>query len=43
MENKEYFYSSVEDAYQVLGFIESAPEIANQIKKSHSAHETQKK
>ena len=37
-----YLYSSNEEAYQALGFIESAPEIADQIKKSHSAHEAQK-
>ena len=37
-----YLYSSLEEAYQALGFIESAPEIAEQIKKSNSAHEAQK-
>lgn len=37
-----YLYSSNEEAYQTLGFIESAPEIAEQIKRSHSAHEAQK-
>lgn len=37
-----YLYASNEEAYQALGFIESAPDIADQIKKSHSAHEAQK-
>lgn len=37
-----YLYSSVEEAYQALGFIESAPEVAEQIKNSYSAHEAQK-
>lgn len=37
-----YFYQTVEHAYQSLGFILSAPEIAEQIKKSYSAHEAQK-
>lgn len=37
-----YLYSSCEEAYQALGFIESAPEIAEKIKNSHSAHEAQK-
>ena len=37
-----YLYSSNEEAYQALGFIESAPEIADKIKNSHSAHEAQK-
>lgn len=37
-----YLYSSVEEAYQTLGFVESAPEIAEKIRKSHSAHEAQK-
>lgn len=37
-----YLYSSSEEAYQTLGFLENAPEIAEQIKKSHSAHEAQK-
>lgn len=37
-----YLYSSNEEAYQALGFIETAPEIAEQIKNSHSAHEAQK-
>lgn len=37
-----YLYSSLEEAYQTLGFIDSAPDIAEEIKKSHSAHEAQK-
>jgi N-glycosidase YbiA len=37
-----YLYSSLEEAYQTIGFLESAPEIANEIKNSHSAHEAQK-
>lgn len=32
-------YSSSEEAYQALGFIENAPEIADKIKNSHSAYE----
>ena len=42
VEHDGYLYSSVEEAYQALGFIESAPEIADKIKNSHSAHEAQK-
>ncbi len=37
-----FLYSSVEEAFQAFGFLEIAPEIAEQIKKSHSAHEAQK-
>lgn len=37
-----YLYTSNEEAYQALGFIESAAEIADQIKKLHSAHDAQK-
>lgn len=37
-----YLYSSLEEAYQSLGFVSSAPEIAEKIKRSHSAHEAQK-
>lgn len=37
-----YLYSSLEEAYQTIGFLESAPEIAEQIKNSNSAHEAQK-
>lgn len=33
VEYNGYLYSSNEEAYQALGFIESAPEIAEQIKK----------
>ena len=42
VEYEGYLYSSVEEAYQTLGFVESAPEIAAKIKQSHSAHEAQK-
>lgn len=35
----DYLYSSVEEAYQAQGFIDSAPEIAEKIMKSGSAHE----
>lgn len=37
-----YLYSSNEEAYQTIGFLESAEDIAQQIKNSHSAHEAQK-
>lgn len=37
-----YLYSSLEEAYQTIGFLKTAPEIAMQIKNSHSAHEAQK-
>ncbi|MBQ2872419.1 MAG: NADAR family protein [Bacilli bacterium] len=37
-----YLYSSLEEAYQTIGFLESAPEIAEQIKNCNSAHEAQK-
>ena len=37
-----YLYSSAEEAYQASHFIDSAPEVALQIKNSHSAHEAQK-
>lgn len=39
---KGVLYSSVEEAYQTIGFLESAPEIADMIKNSNSAHEAQK-
>lgn len=39
---KGVLYSSVEEAYQTLGFIESCPEVAERIKNSYSAHEAQK-
>lgn len=42
VEYEGYVYSSSEEAYQALGFIETAPEIAELIKESHSAHEAQK-
>ena len=42
VEYKGVLYSSVEEAYQTLGFVDTAPEIAEQIKNSHSAHEAQK-
>lgn len=37
-----YLYASAEEAYQASHFITSAPEIAEEIKNSHSAHEAQK-
>ena len=39
---KGVLYSSVEEAYQTIGFLESAPEIADMIKNSNSSHEAQK-
>ena len=42
VEYNGYLYSSLEEAYQTIGFLESAPEISEQIKNSHSAHEAQK-
>lgn len=37
-----YLYSSVEEAYQALGFRDSAPEIYHEIINCYSAHEAQK-
>lgn len=37
-----YLYSSVEEAYQALGFKDSAPEIYQKIINCYSAHESQK-
>ncbi len=37
-----YVYSSLEEAYQSSKFTETAPELAEQIKQSYSAHEAQK-
>ena len=37
-----YLYSSVEEAYQALGFKESAPDIYQEIIGCYSAHEAQK-
>ena len=37
-----YLYSSVEEAYQALGFKESAPDIYKEIINCYSAHEAQK-
>ena len=42
MEWDGYLYASLEEAYQTAKFLKSAPEIAEEIKKSHSAHEAQK-
>lgn len=42
VEYNGYLYSSVEEAYQALGFKDSAPEIYNEIINCHSAHEAQK-
>ena len=42
IEYEGYLYSTVEEAYQSLGFKETAPDIYNQIIHSHSAHEAQK-
>lgn len=39
---KGYLYSSVEEAYQSIGFEETAPEIAKEIKECYSAHEAQR-
>lgn len=37
-----YLYSTLEEAFQSRLFLPNYPEIADQIKKSHSAHEAQK-
>ena len=37
-----YLYASLEEAFQSLLFLPDYPEISNQIKHSHSAHEAQK-
>ena len=37
-----YLYASLEEAFQSALFLPDYPEIANKIKKSHSAHEAQK-
>lgn len=37
-----YLYSSAEEAFQANLFIDDYPEIAEEIKNSHSAHESQK-
>ena len=37
-----YLYASLEEAFQSRLFLPNYPEIADQIKKSHSAHEAQK-
>ena len=37
-----YLYASLEEAFQTLLFLPDYPEIAEQIKNSHSAHEAQK-
>lgn len=42
VEYEGYLYSSLEEAYQTIGFLESAPEVAEKIKHSYSAHEAQK-
>lgn len=42
LEYEGYLYSSVEEAYQALGFKESAPKIYEEIIHSHSAHDAQK-
>lgn len=42
MEWDGYLYTSLEEAYQTAKYLKSAPEIAEEIKKSHSAHEAQK-
>lgn len=42
VEYKGYLYSSAEEAFQSSLFIKDYPEISNEIKKSHSAHEAQK-
>lgn len=42
VEYKGYLYSSAEEAFQCSLFIKDYPEISNEIKNSHSAHEAQK-
>lgn len=42
VEYNGYLYSSAEEAFQANLFIDEYPEIADKIKKSHSAHEAQK-
>lgn len=42
VEYKGYLYSSAEEAYQAAHFFNTAPEIVEEIKNSHSAHEAQK-
>ena len=42
IEYKGYLYSSAEEAFQSSLFIKDYPEISNEIKNSHSAHEAQK-
>ena len=42
VEFEGYLYSSAEEAFQANIFIKDYPEIAEEIKKSHSAHEAQK-
>ena len=42
VEFKGYLYSSAEEAFQANLFIDEYPEVAEEIKKSHSAHEAQK-
>ncbi len=37
-----YLYTTLEEAYQSSKFVDTAPEIAEQIKQSYSAHEAQK-
>ena len=42
VEYEGYLYASAEEAFQANLFIKDYPDIADQIKKSHSAHEAQK-
>ncbi len=42
VEYNGYLYSSAEEAFQANLFIDNYPEIAEEIKSSHSAHEAQK-
>ena len=42
VEYKGYLYASAEEAFQANLFIDDYPEIADEIKNSHSAHEAQK-
>ena len=42
VEYNGYLYSSAEEAFQANLFIDDYPEIAEEIKNSHSAHEAQK-
>lgn len=42
VEYKGYIYSTVEEAYQAIKFIDNAPEVADEIKKSFSSDEAKR-